>query len=102
MLRTRYPVVPCPTRGRHPLGFHDAGPAEAAKPRLLDRFRAAARLRRHSRLTEAAYVASPNDMTTTMIYAYVLNQAPADVTSPGFGSLGRERRTRPSHARRSA
>ena len=51
---THYAVVPCRRQGRDVLAFHEAGPA---KPRLLDRVRAAARLRHDSRRTEAAYVA---------------------------------------------
>jgi hypothetical protein len=64
MLPILYAVVSCRTRGRHSLTFHDAGPAEPAKPRLLGRVRAAARLRHYSRRTEAAHVASHNDMST--------------------------------------
>jgi integrase len=55
---TSYAVLPCRSRGAHALAFHEAaGPTEPAKPRLLDRVRAAARLRHYSRRTEAAYVA---------------------------------------------
>ena len=52
-----YVTVPCGSRRGHALAVHEVGPAEPAKPRLLDRVRAAARLRHHSRRTEAAYVA---------------------------------------------
>jgi integron integrase len=52
-----YAVALCRLGGRDVLAFHEAGPAEPAKPRLLDRIRAAARLRHYSRRTEAAYVA---------------------------------------------
>src|SRR5262245_2443622 len=52
-----YATVPCASGRRHALAFHEASPPEPAKPRLLDRVRAAARLRHHSRRTEAAYVA---------------------------------------------
>jgi integrase len=45
MLPTLYAVVPCRTRGRHPLAFREAGLAKAAKPRVLHRVRAEARLR---------------------------------------------------------
>jgi hypothetical protein len=54
---TSYAVVPCGTRGSHALALREAGPVEPAKPRLLDRVRAAARLRHYSRNTETAYVA---------------------------------------------
>ena len=47
-----YAVLPCGSRRGHALALHETGPAEPAKPRLLDRVRAATRLR-----TEAAYVA---------------------------------------------
>jgi len=51
-----YPVQEC-NRRRGPLSaVHEAGPAEPPKPRLLDRVRAAVRLRHYSRQTEKAYV----------------------------------------------
>jgi len=52
-----YATVPCNGSRRHVLTFHEGDPPEPAKPRLLDRVRAAARLRHYSRRTEAAYVA---------------------------------------------
>jgi hypothetical protein len=52
-----YATVPCASGRRHALAFHEVGSPEPAKPRLLDRVRAAARLRHYSRRTEAAYVA---------------------------------------------
>ena len=52
-----YATVPCASGRRHALAVHEASPPEPAKPRLLDRVRAAARLRHYSRSTEAAYVA---------------------------------------------
>jgi integron integrase len=52
-----YATVPCASGRRHARAFHEAGPPEPVKPRLLDRVRAAARLRHYSRRTEAAYVA---------------------------------------------
>ena len=52
-----YATVPCGSRPRRALAVHEAGPSEPPKPRLLDRVRAAARLRHYSRRTEAAYVA---------------------------------------------
>jgi integrase len=52
-----YATVPCASGRRHALAFHEASPPEPAKPRLLDRVRAAARLRHYSRRTVAAYVA---------------------------------------------
>jgi hypothetical protein len=52
-----YATVPCASGRRHALAVHEASPPEPAKPRLLDRVRAAARLRHYSRRTEAAYVA---------------------------------------------
>lgn len=54
---TLYAVVPCGSRAHSLLTFREAGSAEPAKPRLLDRVRTAARLRHYSRRTEAAYVA---------------------------------------------
>ena len=58
MLRfAAYPTLPCSSWRDRAFAFHEAGPAEPAKPRLLDRVRAAARLRHYSRRTEAAYVA---------------------------------------------
>jgi integrase len=50
-----YPVISC--GGGSAVGVAERGPAEAAKPRLLDRVRAAVRLRHYSRRTEKAYVA---------------------------------------------
>jgi hypothetical protein len=50
-------TVPCASGRRHALAFHEGGSPEPAKPRLLDRVRAAARLRHYRRRTEAAYVA---------------------------------------------
>jgi integron integrase len=52
-----YATVPSAAGRRHALAFHEAGPPQPAKPRLLDRVHAAARLRHYSRRTEAAYVA---------------------------------------------
>ena len=52
-----YAVIACGGRPGHALAFHEAGPAEPPKPRLLDRVRAALRLRHYSRRTEATYVA---------------------------------------------
>lgn len=52
-----YARLSCSNLGGHALVLHEAGQAEPAKPRLLDRVRAAARLRHYSRRTEAAYVA---------------------------------------------
>jgi integron integrase len=52
-----YATVSCGSGRRPSLVFREAGPAEPARPRLLDRVRAAARLRHYSRRTEAAYVA---------------------------------------------
>lgn len=50
------PVSYAPVRGRA-LVVRETGPAEAPKPRLLDRVRMALRLRHYSRRTEKAYVA---------------------------------------------
>jgi integrase len=52
-----YATVPYAVGRRHALAFHAAGPPQPAKPRLLDRVHAAARLRHYSRRTEGAYVA---------------------------------------------
>jgi integrase-like protein len=52
-----YATVPCASGRCHARAFHEAGPPKPTKPRLLDRVRAAARLRHYSRRTEAAYVA---------------------------------------------
>jgi integrase len=52
-----YAMFPCASGRRHALAFLEASPPEPAKPRLLDRVRAAARLRHYRRRTEAAYVA---------------------------------------------
>lgn len=82
MLPTLYPVVPRRTRGRHPSRSTTWAQPSAAKPRHLDRVPAAARLRHYSARTEAAYVASPYDVGTTMIHTQVLNQGPASVASP--------------------
>src|SRR5262245_61720446 len=51
-----YATVPYASGRRHALAFHEAGPPQSPKPRLLDRVRAAARLRHYSRRTEVAYV----------------------------------------------
>ena len=56
-LALSYAVVPCGSRRGHTLALREVDPAEPAKPRLLDRVRAAARLRHYSRRTEVAYVA---------------------------------------------
>lgn len=50
-----YPVLPARARSGVP-GVHEAGPAGAPKPRLLDRVREAVRTRHYSRRTEKAYV----------------------------------------------
>jgi len=52
-----YPVLPSGSRRHLVSTLHEAGPAEPPKPRLLDRVRAAVRLRHYSRRTEEAYVA---------------------------------------------
>jgi hypothetical protein len=52
-----YATVPCAVGRRHAFAFHEAQPPSPPQPRLLDRVRAAARLRHYSRRTEAAYVA---------------------------------------------
>ena len=51
-----YAVATCGSRRGHTRALHEAGPSEPAKPRLLDRVRAALRLLHYSRRTEAAYV----------------------------------------------
>ena len=49
---------PLPDGGwRGLLAVHESGPAGPPKPRLLDRVRAALRIRHYSRRTEAAYAA---------------------------------------------
>jgi integron integrase len=53
--RALYPVAPEHTRGARRL-VREAGPAEAPKPRLLDRVRHAIGTRHYSRRTEKAYV----------------------------------------------
>ncbi len=53
-MRPVYAVIAC---GSHASALHEAGPSEPPKPRLLDRVRAALRLRHYSRRTEATYVA---------------------------------------------
>jgi integrase len=50
-----YPVLPARARSGVP-GVHEAGPAGAPKPRLLDRVREAVRTRHYSRRTEKAYI----------------------------------------------
>ena len=70
-----YPVRSCGASGA--LAVREVGPTEAPKPRLLDRVRAAARLRHYSRRTEEAYVA--------WIRRYIVfhgNRHPADM-GPG-------------------
>ena len=72
-----YATVPCASGRRHALAFHEGGPAEAPKPRLLDRVRAALRARHYSRRTEDAYVA--------WIRRYILfhdKRHPADMGAP--------------------
>jgi integrase-like protein len=51
-----YPVMSCRSR-RHATAVHEAAPPSPPGPRLLDRVRAALRLRHYSRRTEKAYVA---------------------------------------------
>ena len=50
-----YPVIACGQDAA--LAFREAGRPDTPKPRLLDRVRAAVRLRHYSRRTEKAYVA---------------------------------------------
>ena len=54
-----YEVIACGSRRERGYGltFHEVGPSEPPKPRLLDRVRATLRLRHYSRRTEATYVA---------------------------------------------
>jgi integron integrase len=54
-----YAVIACGSRRGygHRLVLRETGPSEPPKPRLLDRVRAALRLRHYSRRTEATYVA---------------------------------------------
>jgi hypothetical protein len=72
-----YPTLSCES-GRPPgSALREAGCAEAPKPRLLDRVRAALRLRHYSRRTEEAYVA--------WIRRYILfhrKRHPADMGAP--------------------
>lgn len=75
-----YATVPCASGCRDARAFHEVRPPEPAKPRLLDRVRAAARLRHYSRRTEAAYVA--------WIRRYILfhgKRHPAEVLRPLTG-----------------
>lgn len=52
-----YAVISCGSRTGALAAVHEAGRAEAPKPRLLDRVRATLRLRHYSLRTEEAYVA---------------------------------------------
>jgi integron integrase len=52
-----YVVTPCGSRCGTVLAVHEVGPTPPPPPRLLDRVRAAVRLRHYSRRTEEAYVA---------------------------------------------
>jgi integrase len=52
-----YPTQNCSHRADALPAVREAGPIEAPRPRLLDRVRAAARLRHYSPRTEKAYVA---------------------------------------------
>jgi hypothetical protein len=52
-----YVMIPCGSAIGTAPAVHEAGPSEPVKPRLLDRVRAALRLRHYSRRTEEAYVA---------------------------------------------
>jgi integron integrase len=77
-------------RRRSTLSVHETSPAEPAKPRLLDRMRAALRSRRYSRRTEDAYVAwvrryilfhgkrHPNDMGAAEITWFLSSLAVKD------------------------
>jgi integron integrase len=72
-----YPVLACGSQRHGPSTVHEAGPAEPSKPRLLDRVRAALRLRHYSRRTEDAYAA--------WIRRYILfhgKRHPADMGRP--------------------
>ncbi len=51
-----YAMISCGSRNGGPSAVHEAGPAEAPTPRLLDRVRAALCLRHYSRRTEEASV----------------------------------------------
>ena len=51
-----YAVVPCTQSPAGVSRVHEVDPAEPPKPRLLDRVRAAFRLRHYRRRTEQAYV----------------------------------------------
>jgi site-specific recombinase XerD len=67
-------------RARH--GVHEARPPETARPRLLDRVRAALRVRHYSRRTEEAYVA--------WIRRYILfdgERHPAEMGAPELTSF---------------
>ena len=52
-----YLVTSCGSQRGAASAVHEARPPEGPKPRLLDRVRAALRLRHYSRRTEEAYVA---------------------------------------------
>jgi hypothetical protein len=52
-----YATIPCAVGRRDAFAFCEAPPPSPPRPRLLERVRAAARLRHDSRRTEAAYVA---------------------------------------------
>jgi len=72
-LSVSYRVLPC----RGSLSVREAGPTEPPPPRLLDRVRAAVRLRHYSRRTEKAYVA--------WIRRYILfhgKRHPMDMSAP--------------------
>ena len=72
-----YPVLACGSQPDLCSALREAGAAEAPKPRLLDRVRAAVRLRHYSRRTEESYIA--------WIRRYILfhgKRHPADMGGP--------------------
>jgi hypothetical protein len=72
-----YPVLPAGALSGA-LAVHEAGPAGAPKPRLLDRVREAVRTRHYSRRTEKAYVHGkrhPAEMGAPEVTAFLTSLA---------------------------
>lgn len=97
-----YPVLSCRHPRSSPRMLREAPPTGAPAPRLLDRVRAAVRLRHYSRRTEKAYVAwirrfilfhdkrHPMEMSAPELIRFLSSLAVDGWTSPGStASCGR-------------